>query len=108
MLALVAGGETRGAYIEDKTTLWLVALASESYDPAESGTRKVVYKVWALSCRQRLKPGFWRSICGTPEGCALIRVFSLISKRLFFAFLAVPFECPWASISSTSPSSLYI
>ena len=42
MLALVAGGDARGAYIEDKTTLWLVALASESYDPAESGTRKVV------------------------------------------------------------------
>jgi len=42
MLVPVAGGDVRGAYIEDKTTLWLVALASESYDPAESGTRKVV------------------------------------------------------------------
>jgi hypothetical protein len=27
---------------EDNNTLWLIALSSESYDPAESVTRKVV------------------------------------------------------------------
>jgi dTDP-4-dehydrorhamnose 3,5-epimerase-like enzyme len=42
ILVLVSPGASHAVRNEDKTTLWLVALSSESYDPAESVTRKVV------------------------------------------------------------------
>jgi hypothetical protein len=78
---LVLGGDARGAYIEDKTTLWLVALASESYDPAESGNEESGVKGLGAELPSAAKAGLLaQHFCGTPEGCALIRVFSLISS----------------------------
>jgi hypothetical protein len=107
MLVLFAGGDARAAYIEDKTTVWLVALASESYDPAESGNEESGVKGLDAELPSAAKAGLLvQHLRHARRQCPDPSLF--FNLECFFFALAVPFECPWASISSTSPSSLYI